>query len=265
MNIIPRFILLLLVLFLGSCEKAIDLKLKDNVLKYVIEGMVTNEPGICKVLISETKDFGGDNQFNGVGGAIVKIENKGNTFVLTETSKGTYENTTVTGVPGETYALTVRIGNQEFKASSTMPQIVPFLDFTLKPKDYDTTRATPMFKFKDPLEIQNYYWFQEYINDKIIKEYKVMNDEFFVGREVNDYLVYENTTKNRALNLKKGDRLTAEMHCVDAPVATYLFSLFGAAGSDNGAAPTDPLSNISGGALGFFSAHTTERKTVVIP
>ncbi|ACU05885.1 DUF4249 domain-containing protein [Pedobacter heparinus] len=249
-----------------SCEKAIDLKLKDSdITKYVIEGAVTNQSNGCKVIISETKKFSDDNQFNGISGAIVKIENNGSTFMLTETGKGIYENLTVTGVPGQTYRLTVTIKGEVFKASSTMPAVVDFLDFTLKPNDVDTIRATPRVKFKDPLATRNYYWFQQYINDKLLMEYKVLNDEYTSGQEVNEYLVYENTTKNRALNLKKGDRLTAEMHCIDEPVFTYLFSLFGANGADNGAAPTNPLSNISGGALGFFSAHTVQLKTIVIP
>jgi len=265
MKIIFRSILLLIISVQWSCEKAIDLKLKDNVLKYVIEGSITNEPGICKVNISETKEFDDDNQFKGVGGAIVKIENKGTTIVLTETEKGIYQTAALTGVPGETYNLSVSIKDKVFKASSTMPQPVPFMDFTLKPADFDTTRATPMVKFKDAEDAKNFYWFQQFVNGRIQKQYKVLNDEFTSGREVNEYLVFANETKNEALNFKKGDRLTAEMHSIDAPVYTYLFSLFGANGTGEGAAPTNPLSNISGGALGFFSAHTVQRKTIVIP
>lgn len=266
MKTIVRFIILASISMLWSCEKAIDLKLKDNDSpKYVIEGTVTNQPNGCKVAVSETKNFGDDNQFNGISGASVKIENNGNTFMLAETSKGIYESTAVTGTPGQSYRLTVSIKGEVFTASSTMPAVVEFLDFTLKPSDVDTTRATPRVKFKDPAAPGNRYWFQQYINDQLQIGYKVLNDEYTPGQEVNEYLVFENRTKNRALNLKKGDRLTAEMHCIDEPVFTYLFSLFGANGSDNGAAPTNPLSNISGGALGFFSAHTSERKTIVIP
>ena len=265
MKAILRFILLLIISVQWSCEKAIDLKLKDNILKYVIEGTITNESGTCRVSISETKEFGDDNQFKGISGAIVKIENKGTSIVLTETGKGVYEAPAITGIPGETYSLSVSIKDKVFKASSTMPQLVPFLDFTLKAADFDTTRATPMVKFKDPGNVKNFYWFQQFVNDKIQKEYKVVNDDFTTGQEVNDYLVFANDTKNKALNFKKGDRLTAEMHCIDSSVYTYLYSLFGANGSDNGAAPTNPISNISGDALGFFSAHTVQRKTITIP
>lgn len=264
MKTILRFILLLIISIQWSCEKAIDLKLKDNVLKYVIEGTITNEPGSCKVFISETKDFKDDNQFKGISGATVKIETKGTTIVLTEIEKGIYA-AEVTGIPGETYLLTVNIGDQVFTASSTMPQLVPFLDFTLKSTDFDTTEVKPMIKFKDPGETRNFYWFQQYVNDKLQKQYRVINDDFITGQEVNDYLEFSNETDNKALNFKRGDKLTAEMHCVDSGVYTYLFSLFNANGSDTGAAPSNPVSNISGDVLGFFSAHTIQRKTVTIP
>lgn len=172
MKTIIRFIFLLIISVQWSCEKVVDLKFKDNELKYVIEGTITDQPGNCKVYISETKAFGDDNVFNGISGASVKIETKGNTIVLTETGKGIYETTAINGTPGETYNLTVNIKGELFKASSTMPQAVPFMDFTLKPKDFDSTRVTPMIKFKDPLETKNYYWFQQYVNDKLQKSMK---------------------------------------------------------------------------------------------
>jgi len=265
MKYIPISILLLLSVLLFSCEDAIDLKLKDNTPKYVIEGIITNEQGFCEVNVSQTKNFGDDNQFNGVSDAIVKIENNGATTLLSETKKGVYVTDKINGIPGQTYHLTVITKEEAFTASSTMPDPVPFLDFTLKPADYDTLRTTPMIKFKDISGIKNYYWFQQFINDKIQRQYKVFNDEFTAGQEVNDYLVFENTTKDRNKNIVKGDKLTAEMHCVDAAVYTYMFSLYNANGSSDGAAPANPVTNIKGGALGFFSAHTVQRKTIVIP
>lgn len=251
--------------FLWACEDPIQLTPKDNTPKYVIEGMITNEAGSCRVNISQTKSLAQGNQFDGVSGAIVKIEYNGSIVTLTETGKGIYKSNLVNGTPGETYKLNVNINGEIFTASSKMPAIVPFLDFKLKPSDYDTTRTTPMVKFKDPAGVTNYYWFQQYINDKLQSQYKVLNDEFTAGQEVNDYLVFENTTKNSSKNIMRGDKLTAEMHSIDAAVYTYLFSLANANGSLDGAAPANPQSNIKGGALGFFSAHTVERKSLIIP
>lgn len=92
-----------------------------------------------------------------------------------------------------------------------------------------------------------------------------MNDEFTSGQEINEYLVFENRTKDHSKDIVKGNKLTVEMHSIEASVYTYLSSLFNANGSADGAAPANPVSNISGGALGFFSAHTVERKTIIIP
>ncbi|WP_157258301.1 hypothetical protein [Pedobacter ginsenosidimutans] len=55
------------------------------------------------------------------------------------------------------------------------------------------------------------------------------------------------------------------MHGVEAPVYTYLFSLFNASSSADRAAPANLVSNVSGGALGFFSAHVVELETITIP
>lgn len=248
-----------------ACEDPIVLQPKDNTPKYVIEGMITNEAGVCRVNVSQTKSLSESNQFNGVSGAVVNIAYNGNTITLTEAGKGVYQTNLINGTPGVTYQLHVNIKGEIFTASSKMPAIVPFLDFKLKPSDYDSLRTTPTVKYKDPAGESNYYWFQQYINDKLQSQYSVMNDEFTSGQEVNDYLVFENTTKNTSKNIKRGDKLTAEMHTIDPAVYTYLFSLTNANGSLDGAAPANPQSNIKGGALGFFSAHTVQRKTLIIP
>ncbi|WP_316802968.1 DUF4249 domain-containing protein [Pedobacter nototheniae] len=263
MKSIPYIILM--CLFLSSCEDAIDLNLKDLQIKYVIEGVITNEPGVCKVMLSQTKDFKDKNTFNGISGAIVKIESDGITTVLPEGNNGIYQTDKINGTPGKTYRLTVSINDQVFTASSTMPQPVPFLDFTLKAIDYEPKRVRPKVKYKDVASVANYYWFQQYVNGKLQQRYSVSNDEFTAGQEINEYLLFENTTDDESKNIVKGDKLMVEMHSIDAPVYTYLFTLYNANGSANGPAPANPISNISGGALGFFSAHTVERKTIVIP
>lgn len=258
-------ILSFLLLLLFSCEKVIDIKVADNEEKYVIEGNVINEVGPTVVKVSRTKNFNDNNDFNGIGGAIVKIENNNTSILLQETSKGIYETNAITGTPGQTYKLSVNVGDKSYTASSTMPQAVPFDDFYLKPNGFDSLRTVTYVKFKDPANINNYYWFELFINDKKQRNYDVRDDAFTPGQEVRASITFENKTDDLSKNLKKGDKLGIEMHSIDASVYLYLFSLFGAEGSGNNAAPANPLSNISGGALGFFSAHTTQKRTLVIP
>ena len=54
------------------------------------------------------------------------------------------------------------------------------------------------------------------------------------------------------------------MQCIDNAVYKYWFSLNqSATGTSQSASPANAVSNISGGALGYFSVHTVESKTVV--
>ena len=259
------YLLIVLSVLLVSCEKVIQLKPANAEDKYVIEGTITNEPGNCTVLISKTKNFDDDNTFNGVSGAIVKVENNGTVVTLPEASAGVYKTNAINGVPGQTYHLTATVSGETFTAASTMQDPVPFLDFYLKPKDFDSLRTVAYVKYKDSAEVKNYYWFELFVNDKKQSNFSVTNDDFTTGQVINSGVLFQNTTKNREKDIKRGDKLGVEMHSIDASVYLYLFSLSSAKGNGNNAAPANPISNIKCGALGYFSAHTTQKKSLIIP
>jgi hypothetical protein len=53
---------------------------------------------------------------------------------------------------------------------------------------------------------------------------------------------------------------------IDEAVYKYWYSLhFNGGDGGNIATPANPVTNISGGALGYFSAQTVDRKTVIAP
>jgi hypothetical protein len=56
------------------------------------------------------------------------------------------------------------------------------------------------------------------------------------------------------------------MRCIDGPVYDYFFSLNSIQGNGpgGGTTPTNPVSNISGGALGYFSAFTVQKVSAVV-
>lgn len=56
------------------------------------------------------------------------------------------------------------------------------------------------------------------------------------------------------------------MLCISPEVYKYWYSLnAGATGGNNAASPANPVSNISGGALGYFSAQTAQTKYIDVP
>ncbi|MXV15644.1 DUF4249 domain-containing protein [Hufsiella ginkgonis] len=266
MNTILRFFSLTLVLGgLSACEEVIDIDLKDSEAKYVIEGVIANEAGACKVLISQSRKFADDNTFPGISGATVTVENKGVTRTLNETGKGIYQNTSVTGIPGETYSLSVKIGTRLFTASCTMPAPVRFDSLYLTRDDFDRSIRYATVSYRDPLNQKNAYRFVQYKNGKKEKSIFVENDEFTQGEQVNTQLDYYSTIDDQNTAFKKGDKVEIEMQCIDAAIYTYWFSLAdGASGNGENAAPANPVSNLKGGALGYFSAHTVQRRSLLV-
>jgi len=63
-----------------------------------------------------------------------------------------------------------------------------------------------------------------------------------------------------------GDAIHVEMQCIDQNVYTFYSALLqlSGGGPGGGITPANPPSNISNGALGYFSAHTVRKKSVVI-
>src|SRR5580765_3541146 len=121
MKHIKRLAFCLTVLSFSSCQKVIDLKLNEADTKYVVEGIITNEPGVCKVTLTQSKPFYENNQFPGIRGATVTVKDNDVEFLLPETQPGVYETNLLNGTPGHVYQLSVTIDNYVFAATSKMP------------------------------------------------------------------------------------------------------------------------------------------------
>ena len=254
------------LLFSFSCQKVIELELQDTEIKYVIEGIITNEPGVCKVYVSQSKNFNENNQFNKVSNAMVTVSDNGVEKILSETEPGLYETNLFNGTPGHVYEMKVTVNGQSFTATSTMPQPV-FMD-TL----YVSHGPFGQYKFAtlyytDPAGVNNGYRFIQYVNG--VKEPTIFweNDEFTDGQRVYMQLDVSASEKDDPRNIKTGDEVMVEMLCLDDPMYQFWYTMRtgGGDGNDNTASPANPVTNITGSAMGYFSAHTISRKSVIAP
>jgi len=142
MKLLPLLPIVLLLLTTASCTKVIDIDVKESDTRYVIEGVLTEEAGSCRVTVSRTRAFNEPNDFPPVTGATVTITNNGQLTTLAETAPGVYRSS-LKGVPGHTYNLSVRVGSDVFTAMGTMP--APVLLDTLRP-----LRAVPLCYYSLP-------------------------------------------------------------------------------------------------------------------
>ncbi len=256
-------ILAIILLTFASCQKVIDLKLNSVTGKLVIEGNVTNVNELQVVKLSQNVPFTNTNVYPPVSGATVTINDQaGNTWHLVEGPAGTYTTTTsFAGVAGVTYSLTVLTGNQTYTASSTMPALVTLDSLSSSSSQYSDKKNTRQVSvyFKDPAGVPNQYRFVMYVNGVQVRDVFTFNDEFSDGKNVNDVL---NETD---IDIYAGDAVKVEMQCVDEAIYTYWTTLKDM-GTDSGGAvaPSNPPSNLTNGAYGYFSAHTTQTKAFTV-
>jgi hypothetical protein len=250
----------------SSCQKVISVDLGGTTTQYVIVGTLTDQPGTCQVSITQSKNFSDDNNFPPVSGATVTVEHNGVVTTLPETSSGLYQTSALTGIPGNTYQLTVHINDQVFTAASTMPQPVA-LDSIYTSTGRLSTNKFVTVVYHDPSGVSNYYHFVQYVNGKKEKTIFVDNDEFTDGQPIKSQLNYNNDTNDNARDIKTGDSVRINMYCIDPAVYKYWYSLNdGATGANESASPANPVSNITGeSVMGYFSAQTLQSRTIRVP
>ena len=259
---IQLYAIIVCLIALSSCTKVITVNLNDAAPQLVIQGNITNVPGVTTVTISRTINYALDNIFPSVSGAIVKIidSTNGTTATLNETTTGTYQTSSLQGIQGHTYLLNVQVNGGTYKASSTMATQVKLdsINFQIN-SGFGQTLINPMPNFQDPANIKNYYKFVQTINSKVTKKLFVFDDRLSDGK----YIARQIFNDSAYIQLK--DTVTLEMQCLDKNVYEYFKQLSGL-DPTNGqpTSPANPISNITGGCLGYFSAHTSQKKQAIV-
>lgn len=242
----------------ASCEKVIDVNVKNSQPTVVIVGEITNGLGPYLVQISRSVQLKDTITNPAVQATVYVSEMGGSTDTFQSLGGGIYQSRFLSGKVGHTYTLHVVADGKEYVASSTIPAMVNFDSLVVVGESlFKDSNFYPQVQYLDPINTPNYYRFIEHVNGSLVKSNFVRSDKFSDGKASKVLL------RNSDNSLKVGDKATVEMQCLDEGAYNYFSTLNNASGSSNSAAPADPNSNISGGALGYFSAHTTAMRTVV--
>lgn len=246
-----------------SCEDVIDVKLDNAEPALIIEANVSNASNIQTVKISHSQNVGDSTEFNGVANASVSVtdsEGKIFEFSYEPRSPGLYISTNVRPRPTLTYNLRVDVDGKTYTSTSTMPTEVNLDSIGIITDNFfNKETKTVAAVYKDPIGMPNYYRFILYVNKIPTKGIFAFNDKFNDGKEVTAEL------RNPNNDIKKDDVVRVEMQTVDKNVYKYFEGLD--QNENRGGAsttPANPVSNISNGALGYFSAHTEQSGTIRI-
>lgn len=254
MKLFLNYISLFMILFLGSCEDKIDLELGSIEEKYVIVADLHNATPLQTIQINKAVDFSNNTTKNPVLGAHVLVENttSGRSYKFVDGGDGSYTIDKMTLNEGDSYALHIEMSDGEaFEATCKMPVFVNVDSIgLLRKKRFDEEYIYATLSFVDPVGEENYYKYKLKLNDEEFKFSDVFSDKF------NDGLLVEHEITNEDNDLKVGDRIQILRQCIAKDVYTYWSNIQGQ--NPGSAAPFNPISNISNGALGYFSVSSAQ-------
>ena len=245
------------VLVHTSCSEKIDLKLKDSEPRIVIEGWLSDKPGPYFVGVTKSRLYSENNQFEGVPAATVIIsDDAGNRDTLIEaTLAGLYQTSFIQGTVGRTYRLDVTVEGTTYTSLCKMNP----------PVDIDSVVVTPETNFqgeteleaelyiRDPAGVRNFYR----VFNVNSGNYNVYSDLLWDGK-IRDLNIPDN-------DLASGDTLVTELWSLDEHIYTY-FDQFDQNQNNFGAsaAPANPDPVFTPPTLGYFTAHSVKRNTLIV-
>ncbi len=264
-------LLLLLATSFVSCQKVIQVNLKEADEKYIVEALITDSFDYNYVKLSKTSSFYNSNFDNtGVEDAIIIVTDLSNNQAYTfyEFSKGTYKHPSIQVAPNKSYALLIVVGNDTITATSSVPSTKVLIDsiyvqkseFSFFSEMYEAVPA-----YTDPVGIGNYYLLKSYLNRQNNTPFYFTSDEFIdgqVNKSALSFRVKNYDDVDDIYDFKKGDTLTVELYNTTKPVYTFFSTL-----RQNSSAvvgnPANPTSNVNGKAIGVFIAATVSHATII--
>ena len=244
---------------LSGCTKEITLDLKNEQNRVVIEAIVTEGAGPHRVQVTRSIPFEASNDFPAITNAMVILaDDLGNSEELTHAGGGIYTSTALSGAQGRRYRMTTIVDGTTHIAECRMPVSVA-LDSVRIDSFPSFGSYTKMIvpSYLDRAGQVDHYRFVVSVNGVRSTGIYVQDDRFTDGNRVNQPIFLSD------LQLKSGDQVEVTLQCIAEDVHQYFFTI--AQNVANAATPADPVSNISGGALGHFSAHTASSRSVVVP
>jgi len=249
-------VLLIIFLILHSChEDVINVDLSEYDQKIVIEGRIGNYPGPYSVAVGKTAKLSSKDNIKRVSGASVIIsDDLGNSEVLQEDSEGVYLTNSMRGRTGRTYILNIETDGETYSASSTMQRAVLINDIDFVKASQNDIYYDLVLTIDNLADTPEYCLIELYRNEYLNKSY-LYSDKYADGEDVilDDFDSYFVSTDFVQIVMLSLDENVYEFYRSLEPLEDIFWDM-----DDPFALGTlyNPTSNISNGALGYFSARS---------
>lgn len=264
-NIIYIFSFLIIV---SSCTDVIELEVSSTSSKLVVDGWIDSD-SFPKVHLYKSVPYFDNSGFPAVTGATVTLNDGTNTVNLAETAAGSgyYTNSTMKGIVGNTYILTILQDGKTYTAKSKMAKGIPAIDSVyFRPLPFGQKPGAPPriitnFAYQENPEPGNCYMARFAKNDTMdLTNINFTNDQFINGNHIEDVFIGD--------EVKPGDKIRIETYGIPTDYFSYLNQIVSNQFRQQGlfSPPLAPYKgNISGDGLGFFRASEMISKDTIVP
>lgn len=239
----------LCLVVLSSCEKDIDIDYRSVEPVYVVEAAVTDDGMTARV--SQTQAVDDNSTTSDISGAKVTVTGSdGSVTNLTYRKNGTYQSAEC-GEPGVIYHIDVEVDGHLFSSTSKMQNMPEVNKFHFMWKEVMSQRfLVGELLFQDILNEDNWYFTHIYRNG-IGYRWAVKRDDQKPNQELQQLFSIARDGDDSKDMLREGDHLRIELRAIDQSAYDYLYSM-----QAMGNTGTNPITNFSGGCLGYFSAYS---------
>jgi len=258
------FYLLILTFIFYSCEKVIDVDLNEAAPQIVIVGNLNVDSKYSDVVISLTSSYYDTLPGTKVKGAIVNVQDeKGRIYKFTEKKDGIYRSTEIKPAVNNTYKLSVLAYGKNYNAQSTLNPAVAIDSVNWVYENGNSFIDAGYYVnvyLTDPPGIKNYYRLKIFLNKKLKNssdDLIFFNDRYVDGNKL-EYSLFNDPYQ---LN----DTVLVQLISLDSAVYEYYKTFTELMNTNPGsAAPANPNTNLSNGALGYFAAWSSDTMSVII-
>lgn len=287
-------IIIVSLVVLSSCEKAINFTPKSAEPRLVVEATIeSDQPPV--VILSNSLDYFSEispekllNSF--VRNAEITISNGTKTHQLKEYSTDLGNGyslyyysidsanlgTAFLGEFAKSYSMSIKTNGKEYTATTTIPALTKTIDslWWVKPPSHDdSNKVTLMGRTTDPKGFGNYIRYFTRVNkDQFYPGLNSVFDDQVVDGKTYSIQIERGVNRNEDIDFDeysffdKGDTVTVKMTNIDKATfdfwrtIEYSYQSIGNPFSS----PTKVLSNIQNG-LGYFGGYAVQYKTLIIP
>ena len=292
-----RFVLpvVLFGVIFSSCEKTITFRPNDTEPVVVVEASIENDEAPIVILSQSLNYFSQINPEMLAGSFVrdaeVTLSNGSKTHRLKEykrpvangytvyyySTDSSNLNTAFAGELGKSYSLTIKTGEKEYNATTTIPLLTKKIDslwWEDAPNNPNPVKVQVMGRFIDPRGLGNYTRYYTSVDGlPFLPGFNSVLDDQLTDGVTYNLQIEKGIDRNNDINLEeyaffdRGDSVVVKYCNIDKATFDFWRTMeYSYASIGNPfSSPNKVLSNIQGGGLGYFGGYAVQYKSIVIP